>query len=342
MHNQRHNDSIKDKSQTDPRPGDIVITNTSKPDKHKAKDIFLVTASQNDKVKIQKLIHSNSEKPSLRSKSYVTDKSRLHVTRPKYIRHNKSVKVTSSTPWNPIQDPHDISSEEEYYVVPPVRITASSPAVISPTPPAVVSTTTEVALPTLPTVAPYLPVLPLPEITSPMSLYSSVQNTPNSAQRPALYQNFDQWLINQRQHAADHLQASITEIDAEDLSSEHENELDNTYVEQADKRSLIKAKAKSKIAACYGKSLPQLDGAVTDSSAQTSSDPSPTTSPEQVQPTSKTSLYEKYKVSSEPFDWEWDYSDMDELHHFSVDPDDVFDQPSVDVSFLVRSGSSHL
>ena len=338
MHNKRHNDSLKVVNQIDPQPGDIVITNTSKPDKHKAKDIFLVTASQNDKVKIQKLIHSNADNPTLRSKSYVTDKSRLHVTRPHYIRPKKSVQHTSVTPWNPIQDPHDISSEEEYYVVPPIRVTATSSAVTSPSP-------SVAAVSISPPTATNSSEMPLQQITSPTSLYSSLQNTPNSTQRPEVYQQLDQWLQDQRQHAADQLSASITEINADDLSSDNEpNDLDNTYVAPTDKRDIIKARAKSKIAACYGKPLPQLDGAGTDSSAPTTSDPSPETSPEQIRPISNSgqSLYEKYKVNTDPFDWEWDFSDLDDLHHVSTDPDDIFDVPFCDVSFLVRSGSSHL
>ena len=44
-----HNKSLPNQSINNPLPGDIVVTTNPKSDKHRAKDLFIVTDSNNDK-----------------------------------------------------------------------------------------------------------------------------------------------------------------------------------------------------------------------------------------------------------------------------------------------------
>ena len=338
IHNEKHNLSVKNDI-SDPKPGDIVIPKGWKPDKHKAKDLFIVTASQNDKIKIQKIIHSYSEKPCLRSKSYTTDKSRLHVTRSQSNLLKKAQhKATSSTPlWNPIQDLHNTSSDDEYYVIPPVRVTAKKSTVTASSPIA------ESASPS--------------NRSSSSSAYTSVQNSPKSNERPQVYQELDQWLYNQRKYAAEQLNEAIA-LDISQ-SEEEEDELNHTILsdnnQEIDKRALIKSIAKDKISAIYHKRLPQLDGALTDPSPDISPNNSPDSKPikSSSRPISRPISRQKNLaparceleyVAANTFDYTWDHSaDIDITPFPAIDPCDIFENPVPDgLPFLKRSGSSHL
>ena len=128
MHNQKHNKSLPHTTLENPQPGDLVVTKSTKIDKHKAKDLFIVSASQNDKVKIQRVLHTHTNQPTLRNQMYVTDRSRLHITRS--TRNNKQ-KVPASTPtWNPTHDEPVSSSDDEYYVVPPVEVAINTTPIL--------------------------------------------------------------------------------------------------------------------------------------------------------------------------------------------------------------------
>ena len=333
LHNEKHNSSVKHDF-SNPKPGDIVIPKDWKPDKHKAKDLFIVTASQNDKIKIQKIIHSYSEKPCLRSKSYTTDKSRLYVTRSQdnFTRKAKE-KAKSSTPlWNPIQDLHNISSEDEYYVIPPVRVTAQKPTVTASSPIAATST---------------------PDRSSSSSSYTSVQNTPKSViEKPKVYQELDQWLHNQRRYATEQLNEAI----ALDIShSDEEDDLNHTVISEnntdIDRRALIKSIAKDKISAIYNKRLPQIDGALTDPSPDASPDNSPDST--QLKSSSRPLSRQQNRaparcdleyIAANTFDYVWDHSaDIDITPFPAIDPGDIFNNPDPHgLTFLKRSASSHL
>jgi hypothetical protein len=66
--------------------GDTVLVNNRK-EKHKAKDVFIVTAKKGDKTTVQKVLHPFDQgKGKFMSKAYTTDQKRLKtIHRPKHI-----------------------------------------------------------------------------------------------------------------------------------------------------------------------------------------------------------------------------------------------------------------
>lgn len=316
-HNEKHNSSLPQQPICNPQPGDFVIPITAKNDKHKAKDIFIVTASQDNKVKIQKMLHTHSEQPTLRSKTYITDKNRCFVTKANSKQQNMHSPVKTTNEWNPLKDSHDTSSDEEYHVTIPVRKKRSNIVESSS------STTT-----------------PSDSTTTPQQQTSS-HNSSNISpvqSRPTIYQHLDVWIENQRRQAAQQLVVA-NESENSDLD-------EHNILEDIDKRALIKENAKKKIKACFQR-VPQLDGAATDSSAPSSSNASPDTSitlnrSESTSPKS-TSPAEPISPSSVERIWAehsiyWDYSHLTELIN-TADADLIFDDPYPDVDFMARHAS---
>ena len=101
--NQRHNISISNKEQS-PKPGDIVVT-TNKPNKHKAKDVFMVAKTDNKQVTIQRIVNPHSN-PKLRAKQYTTTTDRIHVTNAfhKNTKTQQSSTKKQTNNWNPIRE----------------------------------------------------------------------------------------------------------------------------------------------------------------------------------------------------------------------------------------------
>ena len=115
--NKKFNEKIKQMPTSTPKPGDLVTTQL-KPDKHKARDIFMVSKCENDKVTIQKVIHPHTSNPMIRSKQYETSIDRIQVTRNFLKPNNKTEKnkpVISQ--WNPIRKiEHDEEDDENINV----------------------------------------------------------------------------------------------------------------------------------------------------------------------------------------------------------------------------------
>ena len=313
-HNERHNAKVQfHQQQQQPLPGDIVITNCNKQDKHKARDTFIITATNDDKVKMQKIIHTQAQNPNLRGKVYTTSKHRVHVTRATQHKkiHHKPTLVNDT--WMPYGNTSELSSDEESFELPPVDLSLKS-------------TNSNVLLQS------FLP----PRISSPQQT-SPPQPPPLSSPRPPFYQQYDQWLTDQRQQAA----TELTLINQQSASPTKAP--DSSLSPEPNTRAKIKERAKLKIAACYGKSIPQVDGCLTDSSAPTSTDPSPNTSPvheniiNHLQPTVHLEPLPSYITD---FDWnEWDYHEVDLLYQ-PVDPENVFVDPDPStVDFLARHAS---
>ena len=77
--NEKHNHKIPHTYQTKPNKGDIIVL-PQENDKHKARPSYLVTSTEDDKMKIQRIIHPHSSEPTkLMSKVYQTSKERAHV-----------------------------------------------------------------------------------------------------------------------------------------------------------------------------------------------------------------------------------------------------------------------
>ena len=317
-HNIKHNVKVKLPLINSPKTGDIVTVKTQKCDKHRAKDIYMVTSENNDNVKIQRVIHSFSNAPSVRSKIYTTTKDRLYTVKNNLhynLRPRKPI-LKTSTEWNPIREYQD-SDDEDLHVLPPITLTRPS------------STTCSTA-----TLTHNQPDHNVSNSTENNSL--PINTEEHSNERPQQYQQLDHWLTNQRLQAAQQL-IELNQSIADDTDAENPTE-PNTY----DKRSVIKARAKQKIAATYSKNIPQVDGHFTDSSnppsaatsAAPSVNPTPDTSP--IKPVIPPRLLEQLRECHSSL--EWDYHEVDIIED-EADLDDVFDQPYVDVDFLARHAS---
>ena len=105
---------IRDSSDKVINVGDTVTT-TNKSDKHKANDMFIVTAKENDKVSVQKILHPLSANPAkIMSKVYTTPSKHLTtIHRPEIpsdddYESEEEEKVVNNVPakqnssWNPI------------------------------------------------------------------------------------------------------------------------------------------------------------------------------------------------------------------------------------------------
>ena len=107
--NTKHNNTVK-KDTIKPQTGDIVIARTDN-DKHKARETYLVTNAQENKVQIQKVLHTHAnEKMSLRSKTYTTKPERLHVIFKSNLKPQSTQDIQTASKheieqplWNPIR-----------------------------------------------------------------------------------------------------------------------------------------------------------------------------------------------------------------------------------------------
>ena len=119
------------KSSEDVNIGDTV-TVANKNDKHKAKEMYIVTSKDNDNVGVQKLLHTLKENPKIMSKVYKTKSKhlvRIHKATmpeeecdddeedeecPEIIKHNTKVKTSKINSYNPINSKffEDQSDEE--------------------------------------------------------------------------------------------------------------------------------------------------------------------------------------------------------------------------------------
>ena len=343
MHNERHNKGLPNQSINNPLPGDIVVTTNPKSDKHRAKDLFLVTDSNNDKVNIQKLIHPFSQSPSLRSKQYVTEKTRIQVTRScNRVVHKPSPKHQPE--WNPVNLHVDDSSDDDY-AVPPVTVEViqqPNTTLIAPPPTPLASAPDSPLSPDSQVFVTPARLLSRPTVTPPPSRPSITLSPSPTA---PVYQQLNSWLQDQRHQAHEQLlEVNTSEKVIHQPTVPPVITVTPPATQNMDKRAQQKEKAKQKIASCFTKQIPQVDGYCTESSAP-STEPSPETSPEPVHFHRNISPPPR-PISPIPdnltWDYEWDYDDYAELQHFSVDANDVFDDPYADVSFLPRSGSSHL
>ena len=194
------------------------------------------------------MLHTHSEQPTLRSKTYITDKNRCFVTKANSKQQIIHSPIKTTNEWNPLKDSHDTSSDEEYHVTIPVRTKRSN----------IVESSSSTTSPSDPTTTPQQQT----------SSHNSSNNSPAQA-RPTIYQHLDIWMENQRRQAAQQL-AVANEMENSDLD-------EHNILENNDRRALIKENAKKKIKATFQR-LPQLDGAATDSSAPSSTNASPDTS----------------------------------------------------------------
>ncbi len=132
-----------------------------------------------------------------------------------------------------------------------------------------------------------------------------------------------------------------------------------------DKRAQIKDNARKKISAIYNKSIPQLDGCITDSSAPSSAVPTPEQSPESlkssninIEPEKSSKISEKNSPTSRQkrklaparceleheaattFDYAWDHeADLHAVPTFFANPDDIFEEPDPILDILQRHAS---
>ena len=115
--NEQHNKTVQPPE--NPQPGDTVVVKT-KDHKHKAKDIFLVTKTDQDKVTMHRILHPHSDQPKIRAQQYLTDSHRLHITRrhhhhQQYLQQqnlqqqnlqqqNLQQKICKKSQWNPVRN----------------------------------------------------------------------------------------------------------------------------------------------------------------------------------------------------------------------------------------------
>ena len=111
-HNKRHNDKIQHTSESPcAEPGDIVVTR-EKNDKHKAREIFLVTDNDTEYTTVQKILHPQSNPTTnLRSKQYKTQSKRIEVIRQFGNTCKKKIVQNCNSQWNPIRK-YDDSDDE--------------------------------------------------------------------------------------------------------------------------------------------------------------------------------------------------------------------------------------
>ena len=114
--NNKHNEAIEKRKEDKLAPGDTVVVNHQY-DKHKARDIFLISDANNKQVKMQKIIHPHTQEPKLRSKVYTTSIERVSKTRqflqpPKPTKHFKKQNVNVQQ----INQESDSDSESEYAI----------------------------------------------------------------------------------------------------------------------------------------------------------------------------------------------------------------------------------
>lgn len=114
--NQKHNSSLPIQIKQNPQPGDIV-TAADKYEKHKAKNIYMVAETNDQKVTIQKILHPHSKNPTIRAKQYITTNDRIHVTKSFQNRNviSKSEKKQSKPIWNPVREiPRDDDDDDVF------------------------------------------------------------------------------------------------------------------------------------------------------------------------------------------------------------------------------------
>ena len=303
-HNDKHNSRITQQQTHKPQPGDIVVVKT-KEDKHKAKDVFLVSDVEQDKVSIQKIIHPHSKEANIRSKQYSTKVDRVCVTNkfhkiPVPVETNSITrkKCQSINQWNPIRE---IDHEEDDDDADTKHIIQSSTV-----------------------------------HNQGISYQSFVRLQTSPTKRPPLYEQLDQSIERQRITAASQLRSSQSteniSVHQAPIHPEPITDVVNTYERPIRSQKIA---AKDKITAClypHKKIIPQVDGFFTDSDPNTTPDVSPDTSEHTARPrhssTDDNLLANIVYDSDESYDW--DYSAIQELR----DPSEVFDTPPMDNSFM--------
>ena len=268
--NDKHNAKITSPPQQQPQPGDIVTVN-KRPNKHIANDVYMVTTANDDKVKMQKILHPHSATPKLRNVEYVTESHRIHVARscqPTFPTTQPKQHHPVNN-WNPVRAPEDDSDDEyipedsnnhhetiDHIVLETTDNNNDSADVfVSPssTPPQPTQRSASSPIPSF--VAMESPISsPIPSSSSPLP--------ENASERPQIYQDHDNWLQQQRAHAARQLL----------LANHPQNSQQHHHQPPpADRRQQQKDMAKQKISAIYGKNIPQIDGYVSEPSSQNTS-----------------------------------------------------------------------
>ena len=233
--NDRANATIK-QEENKVQTGDTVILREGTK-KHAAKDVFIVTKSDNEKVAMQKIIHPHDKnEATIRSKVYATDKSRLITVKPAQVKQTcpsppplKSNHQQSS--WNPIR--------EEFYANEEDKCVATNhpPATTAP-PPA----------------APH-DLQPRPEQHQ---QHAPPQEEHPPYDRPLLYIQLDEWAQQQRFAANQHLN-DIQQRQRREIEQQERRPIE-PEPEKISRRDEQKQVARAKISKIYNVKIPQIDG----------------------------------------------------------------------------------
>ena len=308
--NEKHNVKVSAKCQQkqQPQPGDIVVINKNK-DKHKANDVYVVTAADKEDVKVQKILHPHSQQPTLRNQQYITSADRVFVTRRTMQLKQTEQKPQTKPAWTPFRSPtsesddedvitvtstthvnqqndnnlHDdqinddeiAASDHEGFHTPPYHQENSvQPEPEKPDQDHLSSSPTRSRLSS--------------SSSSSSSSYQSPPKTPATIEKPRIYQDHENWLQQQRIHAARQLLLANEHDDNQHEHDDDQREYDHNQHHhpappQIDKRTQQKREAKEKIAAIYNRNIPQVDGYLTEpSSSDTSPNISATSSDHQL------------------------------------------------------------
>lgn len=303
VHNERHNSKLKN-NDSSPHSGDIVITKTAN-DKHRAKDVYLVTNTNEEKVSLQRVIHPHSQSAKLRSKIYVTDKSRVHVTK-KAFKQMTSTQIETpeaSSDWNPIRSQSQDSEDEDNVKIihPPLQINNNidTTDLTQDT----VSTNTNENEPTNITSQDDTSI----EHPEPHDYQQHIRIQHPSPCTSPVYKRLDRKLQNQRQKA--------------------KNQLERTNSEPVLSQRQEKLNAKRRIQSTFCKNIPQIDGQITDSSENSS--PDQQKSKPRHSSTDNNLLDDTFTDHDSSI--EWDYA---EIQNLSTQDDMIFDDINLENSFM--------
>lgn len=357
--NDKHNKNVTPTA--NPHPGDTVIVK-SKNDKHKAKDVFLVTDVKEEKVLMHKILHPYSQHQKIRAQQYVTDPQRLIVTRKNHHflpQQPKQEQKVNKSSWNPIRSP-DQSDDEDYQYYPPTSHQQPQPTLPEADSNSVQDQQEQEIIDSRDNT---------PSSSSSSSDASSAYASPayaspayaspiNDSQRPEIYRLHDEWMRQQRANAARQLLLVNSETHPQpnhppsDIQpTDHHNpqhQQNQEQVQQVDKRTIQKQQAKNKISAIYNRNIPQVDGYITDPSSSNSS--SQQTTPDTTVIDDSFNNHRRHgflsQVVTDYYDLldrvdflpqlspassqSWDYSYL----HCDDDLDHIFQQPDFDTSFL--------
>ena len=348
LSNNKHNAKIiSQQQQQHPQPGDIVTVH-KKPNKHIANDVYLVTTANEEKVKIQKILHPHSDTPKLRNVEYVTQPNRIHVARPSKSTFHPSTppRPHQANTWNPVRAVEEDSDDEYTPEEPDANHSTSNnnesnDVFVSPssTPP---QATTSSPIPSFVAID-----------SSPIS--SPIASSSSPSARPQIYQDHDNWLQRQRAHAARQLLLANERED--DHTAYHDDNVQQPTT--SDKRQQQKDMAKQKISAIYGKNIPQIDGYVSEPSSS-SQNTSPDSTEVSIQPpgtasqnisqnsSAQSSHHQRMGFYNQVITDYYDYLDRvdfmpyvsqsslswDDTDYYDAHVDQLFDTAPWDISFL--------